>query len=215
MTSPKLAVCLRVHQKKVSGVRQVSLYALSLIVYLSHGAPPALSSIRNTSPLHPDLFPLVFWRKVERGGAAVEGNVEGEGGGVISSVYGVVSQRHPVAPTCSSLTSPHGRAALQSEGKADQEVGSCVVGEAGGWLCQSPVFSSQGQGRPPPPSPLLFRTLWEETESMVRKNKKVGPLLRRLCGWTALGRAGGKTGAAAAWWGATGPATCGPAFQTF
>lgn len=89
--------------KKVSGVCQVSLYASSLILYLSHGAPPTLGSIRNTSPLHPDLFPLVFWRKVERGGAAVEGRVEGEGGGVISSVYGVVSQRHPVAPTAPAL----------------------------------------------------------------------------------------------------------------
>lgn len=42
----------------------------------------------------------------------------------------------------------------------------------GGWLCRSPMFSSQGQG--PPPSPLLFRTSREETESIVRKNKKLG-----------------------------------------
>ena len=54
---------------------------------------------------------------MERGGAAVEGRVEGDGGGVISSVYGVFSQRHPVAPACPGLTSPHIRTLLQSEGK--------------------------------------------------------------------------------------------------
>lgn len=47
----------------------------------------------------------------------MEGRVEGDGGGVISSVYGVVSQRHPVAPACPGRTSPHIRTVLQSEGK--------------------------------------------------------------------------------------------------
>ena len=77
--------------KKVSGVRQISLYALSLSIYLSHDVPPSLSSIQHWSPLHPDSISSVFWREVERGGAAMERRVEGDGG-VISSVYGVVSQ---------------------------------------------------------------------------------------------------------------------------
>ena len=47
-----------------------------------------------------------------------EGGGGGGGEGVISSVYGVVSQRHPVAPACPGLTSPHvGGTVLQSEGK--------------------------------------------------------------------------------------------------
>lgn len=49
--------------------------------------------------------------------------------------------------------------------------GDLCRGRGGGWLSRSPVFSSQGQG--PPPLPLLFRTSREETESIVRKNKKV------------------------------------------
>lgn len=116
LTSPKVAVCLRVQQKKVSGVlSQVSLY--SLFIYLLHCAPPTLSFIQNWSPLHPDLFWSVFPREVERGGAAVERRVGGEGGRVISSVYGVVSWRHPVTPACSGLTSPHVWTVLQTEGK--------------------------------------------------------------------------------------------------
>lgn len=43
--------------------------------------------------------------------------MEGEGGGVISSVYGVVSLRHPVTLACSGLTSRHIRKVLQREGK--------------------------------------------------------------------------------------------------
>lgn len=66
---------------------------------------------------------------------------------------------------------------------------------------------------PPPCPPLIFRT-WGRTHSAVRDNKKGGPRLRRLCGWTALGGAGGQTGAAAARGGAAGTAAGGAAFQT-
>lgn len=77
---------------------------------------------------------------LEKGG---EGRrVEGEGGGVISSVNGVVSQRHPVAPACSGLTSPHVRTVFLSEGKADHEVGICVVAEeaAGSVRVKAPLL---------------------------------------------------------------------------
>lgn len=149
-----------------------------------------------------------------RGGAAVERRVAGEGGRVISSVYGVVSQRHPASPACSGLTPlTPGQCSRVRESRSGG--GDLCCRRGGGWFCQSPVFSSYGQG--PPPLPLLFRTLREETESKMKNetNEKVGPLLRRLCGWTALGRAGGQAGAAAAWGGTTGPAACCSAFQTF
>lgn len=70
------------------------------------------------------------------------------------------------APALPPLTS--GRW-LQSEGKQIRRVGICVVaeekvGSAGGLLC------SAVRVKAPLLRPLLFRTSWEETESIVRKN---------------------------------------------
>lgn len=155
--------------KKKCPVFFVKSVFMSLIIYLSRGALHTLGSIQSWSPLHPDLFPLVFWRSY---GEGEEQQWWGRIGGdvIISSVYGVVSQRHPVAPACPGLTPPHIRIVLQSEGKADQEVGICVLGEEevgpAGLLC------SAVRVKAPPPSPLLFRTSREETESVVRNNNK-------------------------------------------
>lgn len=106
LTSPKLAVCLGVQQKKVSGVFFVKSVFMSLIIYLSRGAPPTLGSIRSRSPAASRFVSISLfgerWRG--RGSSSGGGRVEGD---VISSVYGVVSQRHPVAPARPGLTPPH------------------------------------------------------------------------------------------------------------
>lgn len=93
--------------------------------------------------------------------------MEGEGGGgVISSVYGVVSQRRPVTLALPRPTSPHGSKVLRSEGKHIE-----------GWG----FVSQEGKGSTEPvcvqqlaSSPLLFRTSREEPHHYEEKNKKVG-----------------------------------------
>lgn len=180
-------------------------------MFLSHGVPPALSFTRNRSPLHPDLFPLVFWGKVEKGGAAVGGGGGGSGGRreeESSAVFTVWALRGILLPR-PALALP-----LLTSGRCSRVRGSRSGGgdlcrrRGGGWLCQSPVFSS--------PTPLLHLSSLERRDREHREEKhKGGPLLRRLCGWTALGRARGQTGAAATWGGAARPAACRAAFQTF
>lgn len=77
-----------------------------------------------------------------------------------------------------------------------------------------PVSSDQS---PPPFFPFCSEPHWRRRhEAGKKKTMKVsGPLLRRLCCWTALGRAGGQAGTAAAWGGPAGPAACGSALQSF
>ena len=82
-----------------------------------------------------------------------------------SAVFTVWSlRRHPDAPACPGPASPpleSRRCSRVRESRSGGEGGLCPR-RGGGWLCQSPVLSSQSPG--PPPSLLLFRTPREETE---------------------------------------------------
>lgn len=148
---------------KVSGVCQVSLCSLFSSLYLFHCAPTALGFIHTSSP-------LVFSKRKRK--EKKRWRREGEGGRVISSVYGVVYWRHPVTPACSSLISPHVWMEIQREGRADQEMGIFVVGEevvgSAGLLCSA----VRGQ-EDPPPSPLLFRTLMGGDRAQHKEKMKM------------------------------------------
>lgn len=167
LTSPKLAVCLRVQQKKSVWCLS-SLYALSLFIYLSHGAPPTLVLISTASR-------FVSMSLLEKGGEGRSSGGEESGGRrrmshqqCLRCGLSEASCCPRPTPALPPLTS--GRCSRVRESRSGG--GDLCHSRGGGWLCRSPAFSSQGQG--PPPSPLLFRTLREETESIVRKNKKVG-----------------------------------------
>lgn len=157
------------YNKKVSGVCQVNHCPCSYICPTV--LQPLLVSFETGRHCIQICFHQSYWREVDRGGAAVERRVEGEGG-VISSVYGVVSRRHPVAPAWPGLTSPHIRTVLQSEGKQTRRWG-CVVGEEEVGSAILPCSAVRVKA-PPLLCALLFRTSTDEAESIVRKNKKVG-----------------------------------------
>lgn len=171
MTSPKLAVCLGVQRKKkVSGVCQVSLYALSLFIYLSHGCP---TRSRFRSKLVSTASRAVSMSLLEEGGEGRSSGGEESGGRRRLSHQQCLRCSLSEASCCPGLLRPYppftsGRW-LQSEGKQIRRVGVCVVaeekvGSAGGLLC------SAVRVKAPLLRPLLFRTPWEETESIVRKN---------------------------------------------
>lgn len=214
MTSPKLAVCLRVQQKSVwcLSSQSVCIVLVHIFVPLCPTRSRFHSKLVSTASRSVSISLFGEWRRGEeqqwRGlWRGVWGEKESSAVFTVWSLRGILLPRP--APALPPLTSGQCSGVRESRSGG----GGLCRRRGGGWLCRSPVFSSQGQGLPL--LPLLFRTSREEMESIVRKIKNKGPLLRRLCGGTALGRAGGQTGAAAAWGGAAGPAARGPAFQAF
>lgn len=173
LTSPKssVVVCLRAQQqqqqrKEKKNKKNKSVWCLSsqsVFIVLVFIFVPLCS---NRSRVHPHLISVSLFKKKKEN--KKRWRREGEGGRVISSIYGVVCWRLPVIPACSSLISPYVWIEIQREGKADQEMGIFVVGEevvgSAGLLCSA----VKGQ-EDPPPSPLLFRTLMEETERNTKK----------------------------------------------
>lgn len=102
----------------------------------------------------------------------MERRVEGEEGGVISSVYGVVSRRHPVAPHLPLALHPltSGQCSRVRESRSGGGVGDIGEEEVG----SASLLCSAVRVKDPLLRPVLFRTSREETESIVRENKKVG-----------------------------------------
>lgn len=100
-------------KKKVSGVCLVTHYVRV------HTSTQRCSSCSLWSLLHPDLFPWVFWRRREE-----QWREGGRGGGVISSVSGVVSWRHPNPPhpILLQLRFPSPLDGAPEWGEADQKV---------------------------------------------------------------------------------------------
>lgn len=169
MTCPKLAVCLRVQQKKcLVFVKSVCMHCPCSYICLTVPHPLSVP-FKTVSAASRFVFRKSFgerWRRKEQQRSREWREKEDES----SAVFTVWSLGGILLPFPASALPPltSGRCSQVREGRSG---GGGLCCGRGGRLCRSPVFSSQGQD--PPPSPLLLRTSREETESVVRmKNKK-------------------------------------------
>lgn len=111
------------------------------------------------------------------------------------------------APACPGLAPrTPGVSSRVGESRSGGEVSSGSRG--GGWPGPHCPGSSPSSFAPP-------HQAADGGDGEHHENQTGGQLLWWLCGWTALGRARGQAGAAAAWGGTAGPAAWGSTLQTF
>lgn len=169
---PSLQSASRVQQKKVSGVCQISLYAL----FLSYIYPMMLHpvSVPFKTGLHciQVCFHQSFgerWRGEEQQWRGEWREEEGES----SAVFTVWSLRGVLLPRPAPDSPPLESGQCSRVRESRPGGGDLWNRRRGGWLCQSPGFSSQTQAPPHPPRSSSSEHR-RRRRSIVRKNKKKG-----------------------------------------